>query len=94
MSSSHPRQWEDLTPEQQAAFIEFAREFGRRLAEQMQQLEVAFRNLATVCAEAARNVEAMGSAVRDDGAFVLEGDIPWVADDVDATPTPDGDTSS
>lgn len=70
------REWEDLTPEQQAALVEF----GNRLAEGMRNLADAFNQLTAAAVETSRNIEAL-TAVRDGAAFVLDGDIPWTVTD-------------
>lgn len=87
--TDYPRKWEELTPEQQAALVEF----GKRLAVGMRQLADAFSALTAAAVEAQRQVEPLG-LMRETAPFVLDGDIPWVVEDDDADPTPDGDISS
>lgn len=86
--SEIPRKWEELTPEQRAALVEF----GKRLAAGMRQLADAFSALTAAAAEAQRQVEPLG-LMGETAPFVLDGDIPWVVEDDDAATTPDGDSS-
>lgn len=56
--SDYPRTWQELTPEQQAALVEF----GKRLAEGMRQLADAFNALTTAAVEAHHQVETARAA--------------------------------
>lgn len=56
--SDYPSKWEELTPEQQAALVEF----GKRLAEGMRKLADAFNQLTAAAVEAHRQVEAARAA--------------------------------
>jgi hypothetical protein len=86
--SDIPPKWEELTPEQQAALVEF----GQRFAEGLRKLADAFNALTAAAVEAHRQVEALG-LMGETAPFVLDGDIPWVVEDDDTTPTPAGDNS-
>lgn len=50
-----PREWEELTPEQQAALVEF----GRLFVEHIEAITEAFQQFGAACAEATHTIEAI-----------------------------------